>query len=272
VAATSDSIAAGTSLPLAGTSVLVTRTREQAGALVEPLEALGAEVLAFPVIETVDPEDWGPADAAIRALGSYDWLVLTSTNGVDRFFERLDALGVGRSALEGVKLAVVGTATARQLGCYGLSPDMMPGEFRGEGIVDEFRATGAGPETRVLIARALEAREILPESLHEMGVHVDVVPVYRVVPSTPNPAVLARLAEGSVDIATIASGGTAAHFVELLRTAGLNPATVMASLTVASVGPVTTEGLRALGYEVDVEASESTMESLVEALVEHCRA
>lgn len=272
VAATPDSKTGDTPLPLAGTSVLVTRTREQAGALVEPLEALGADVLTFPVIETVDPQDWGPADAAILALGSYDWLVLTSTNGVDRFFARLDALGVPRSALDGVKLAVVGTATARQLGRYGLSPDMMPGEFRGEGIVDEFRAMGAGPETKVLIARALEAREILPESLREMGVCVDVVPIYRVVPSTPEPVILARLAQGSVDIATFASGGTAAHFVELLRAAGLDPDAVMASLAIASVGPVTTDGLQALGYEVDVEATESTMESLVAALVEYRRA
>lgn len=251
--------------------MLVTRTREQAGALVEPLEALGAEVLVFPVIETVDPQDWGPADEAIRALSTYDWLVLTSTNGVDRFFARMDTLGVTRSALEDVKLAVVGTATARELARHGLSPDMMPSEFRGEGIVEEFRAMGSGPETKVLLARALEAREILPESLRAMGVHVDVVPVYRVEPATPDPSVLARLSEGSVDVATFASGGTAARFIEVLRAAGLDPDAVMTSMTIASVGPVTTEGIGALGYHTDVEASESTMESLVAAIAECCR-
>jgi uroporphyrinogen III methyltransferase/synthase len=99
-----------------------------------------------------------------------------------------------------------------------------------------------------------------------MGVHVDVVPVYRVVPAKPDPTALARLAQGGVDVATFASGGTAAHFIEVLKGAGVDPGVVMRSLKIASVGPVTTQGIRDLGYPVDVEARESTMESLVDAI------
>jgi uroporphyrinogen III methyltransferase/synthase len=253
--------------PLAGLSVVVTRSREQSAALVEPLEALGAEVLAFPVIETADPEDWGPADAAIREIERYDWLVLTSTNGVDKFFARAAQLGRGPADLDRVRIAVVGSATAKRLLSFGVEPDLVPAEFHGEGLVESFAARGVGAGTRVLLARALEAREVLPERLREMGAEVDVVCVYRVVPVRPDRALLDRLARG-VDVITFASGGTAKHFVEVLRASGIDADSVISSARVASVGPITTAALRSLGHSADIEAEESTMTSLVEAIVE----
>lgn len=252
--------------PLAGLTVLVTRTREQAEALVSPLEALGAEVVAFPVIEVVDPDDPEPLRTAPDRIAGYDWLVLTSTNGVDRFLAVVPA-----ELLEGVRVAAVGSATAGALRRHGIEPDIVPRDYRAEGLLESFRTAGVGGGTRILIARAMEAREVLPEALREMGAEVDVLVVYKVVPAVASPDVLARLNEGAIDVATFASGGTARHFVELIRASGLDPDRVMSQLCVASVGPVTTEGIVRIGYGVDIEAQESTMESLVDAIVEHYR-
>lgn len=254
--------------PLAGRSVLVTRTREQAAALVEPLEELGAEVLCLPVIEVADPEDTAPLDAAIASLADYDWLVITSTNGVDRFLDRVAAATGVRGLPDGVRVAAVGSATAARLRERGVRPDFVPADFRAEGLLEGFAELGVGAGERILIARALEAREILPERLREMGAYVDVVPTYRIVPAAPDPAVARRLAEGAVDIATFASGGTFKHFLEALERAGLDADVVTRSLAIVSVGPVTSDAVRALGYDVVLEAPESTMASLVTAIVE----
>jgi uroporphyrinogen III methyltransferase / synthase len=255
--------------PLAGRTIAVTRTREQAGALADRLEDLGAEVVAFPVIETADPQDWGPADRAIDELAGYDWVVLTSTNGVDRFFARLLERDLDARALSGVKVAAVGSATADRLMDHLIRPDLVPADFRAEGLLEAFRERGIGPGARILIPRALDAREILPEELRADGAVVDVVPVYRVVPAEPDPEALARLREGEVDVVAFASGGTAKSFLDVVEGAGLDPRAVMSSLLVASIGPVTTASVGRLGYEVDIEAEESTMPSLVEAIAGH---
>lgn len=252
--------------PLAGRSVLVTRTREQAHALVEPLEALGAEVLAMPVLETVDPEGWDLLDAAIVNLPSYDWVVFTSTNGIDRFLRRFKAAGGTREAILGAKFAAVGSATAEKLRRHGLPPALVPDDFRAEGLVAEFRALGVENCRRVLIPRALEAREILPEALREMGCEVDVVPVYRTAAADPDPAVIERLLARSVDVVTFTSGAIAAAFIAAVSSAGLSAEDATRGVLIASIGPVTSDALRALGYAVDIEAAESTMGSLVDAI------
>jgi uroporphyrinogen III methyltransferase / synthase len=252
--------------PLAGRSVIVTRAAEQAGSLTRALEGLGAEVLSLPVIEIAEPSDWRPVDAAIDGIGSYDWIVLTSVNGVDRFLDRLVERGHGVEALRIASVAVVGSATAARLTELGVTPAVVPAEYRAEGLVDAFRDMSCGPGWRVLVPRAEEAREVLPESLRGMGCTVDVVPVYRLVTARPVPEVLRRLAAGSVDAVTFASGGTARRFLEMLRGAWIDTAAALQRVTVASIGPVTSDGLRALGVRVDVEAAESTASSLVAAL------
>lgn len=254
--------------PLAGRSVLVTRTREQSAALVEPLEASGAEVLCFPVIEVADPEDLTPLDAAVASLAEYGWLVITSTNGVDRFLDRVAAATGATGLPDGVRVAAVGSATAARLRERGVEPDFVPADFRAEGLLEGFAELGVGAGDRILIARALEAREILPERLREMGADVDVVVTYRVVPAIPDEAVASRLREGGVDIATFASGGTFRHFLAALECAGLEPGAVVRSMSIASVGPVTSGAIRSLGYDVAVEARESTMSALVDAIID----
>lgn len=258
--------------PLAGRSVLVTRTRAQAPALVEPLEALGAEVLCMPVIEVVDPEDLAAVDGYLSNLASYDWIVVTSTNGVDRLLGRLESIGRGTDALAGAKIAAVGSATAAALRRRGLEPDFVPEDYRAEGLVEGFREMGVGAGTRVLIARALEAREVLPEALRAMGVHADVAITYRVVPVPPDPAIVARLREGCIDVAAFASGGTFENFLGAIEAAGLSASEVLGRLAIASIGPVTTAAVRRAGFGVAVEAEESTMPALVGAIARYLEA
>lgn len=261
-----DNTAAPTGAPLSGRSVIVTRTLAQAHTLVEPLEALGAEVLAFPVLETVDPEDFAPLDAAIANLADYDWVVLTSTNGVDRFLKRFRAVGGSRDAILGAKFAAVGSATAEKLAKHGLPPALVPADFRAEGLVEAFREQSAGAGCKVLIPRAEEAREVLPDELRAMGCEVDVVFVYRTQFAPAEPTVIDRLRAASIDVVTFTSGAIARGFVSAIEAAGLDVGRVFSQLIVASIGPVTSDAIREIGLKVDVEAAESTMASLVDAV------
>lgn len=245
---------------------MVTRSAEQAPGLVEPLMALGAEVIVMPVIAVSDPLEWAPADEAIRRIGDYDWIVLTSVNGVERFDARMLTHGIRLCELWAARVAVVGSATAARLRLHRVDPALVPAEFRAEGLIDAMREVGPDAGRRVLIARAEEAREVLPERLRELGFDVDVVAVYRLMTAEPDPAVLARLSAGDASAVLFASGGTARRFVQTLRTAGLDEAAVLAHTAVASIGPVTTRALRELGIDVAVEAAESTAPSLVAAV------
>jgi len=293
-----DTTGTGASLPLKGRTVVVTRPRIQSGSLIAALEAHGARVLAFPVIQTVEPDDWAPADATIDVIAAnqglqsesdkltmaghpsepdYDWIVFSSVNAVDKFFERLDERGVsidGNSA----RLAVVGAATANRLQEQGFEPDLMPEEFTGEGLADAFHDLFSRSELtqhegdaqcRFLIPRALKGRAVLSESLHEMGCHVDVVPVYRTVPAVPDPDVLAQLTAEGADVVTFTSPSTVNNFVEVLSTADVDPEVFLHAVRKASIGPVTTRALQALGMDIEIEAQTSTTEGLTEAIVEY---
>lgn len=253
--------------PLSGHTVVVTRAASQSDALVEPLEALGATVIAFPVIQTVDPEDWGPADAAINELDSYDWIVLTSTNAVDRFLARMAALGRGASELRCCKVAVVGLATARALEAVGIRADIVPTEYRAEGLVEAFERMKTA-NVRVLIPRALKGRDILPQALRDAGCQVDVVPVYRTVRAPVVPEVLHRLHACDIDVVTFTSPSTFVNFLGIVRDAGLDVERIMSCIMSASIGPVTSTAIRRAGYDVPIEAQTSTVDGLVDAIAQ----
>jgi len=255
-------------LQLSGRSVVLTRSAEQSSSLAVPLEALGAEVLSLPVIGIADPDDWAAADAAIDRIAEYDWIVLTSVNGVDRLDARMQLRGLRLADLGDSRIAVVGSATAERLREFGLEPAVVPERFHAEGLVASLQAAGLCAGARVLVARAAEAREVLPDELRALGAAVDVAAVYRLVTVAPDPEVLARVAGGGVDAIVFASGGTARRFLDVVDAAGFEHADVFARAAVVSIGPVTTEALRRLGVRVDVEAEASTSEALVEALVE----
>ncbi|MDZ4168071.1 MAG: uroporphyrinogen-III synthase [Coriobacteriia bacterium] len=252
--------------PLAGRSVVVTRTREQSRSLAAPLEALGAEVIVCPVIAIVDPPDTGPADEAIAHLGEYDWVVLTSVNAVERLLALMGACGCSLDALAATQVAAVGDATAQALEDAGVTVGLLPPEeFSAEGLIDEFVARGVGPGWRILVPRALKAREVLPQTLRGLGAVVDVVPVYQTVAAEPDPKVVERLRQG-VDAVTFTSPSTVRNFLAVLEAAGLVVDATLGHTVLASIGPVTSEALVEAGLVADVEADPSTVPALVDAL------
>lgn len=250
--------------PLFGRTIVVTRSRAQSSALSGRLRELGAEVLECPAIRIEDPESFAPIDTAIRNIAVYDWLVLTSANGVERFFERLDAADMDGRHLHGLRVAAIGPATAAACMAHGIRPDFVPSEYRAEGVLEGLCERGVGADSRVLIARAAEAREMLPDALAQRGVIVDVAPVYRTVLGEGDPAVIARIAAGEVDAVTFTSSSTVRNFMTMLGSADADAS--LADTLVASIGPITSQTARELGLAVGVQAAEYTIPGLVDAL------
>ncbi|GCE16417.1 uroporphyrinogen-III synthase [Dictyobacter kobayashii] len=185
-------------LPLEGKRILVTRTREQASVLCEHLRSLGAIPIEFPTIRIVPPEDWTTLDVALKGLytddsSGYDWLILTSANGVNICMQRLQALGYEPAALRNsrnshsLRIATIGPATAAALAQYGISADLIPDEYIAEGVINALEKDAHERQIpltgqRILLARAAEARKILPLELQQAGAYVDEVPAYYTVP------------------------------------------------------------------------------------------
>jgi uroporphyrinogen III methyltransferase/synthase len=242
---------------------------EQSADLTRPLRERGATVVACPAIDIIDPPQPELVVTAIERLASYDWVVLTSTNAVDRFFRHpafhSDPATVVVDA--GVRVAAVGRATADRLAELDLPVDLVPVDYRAEGLADVFVGMGAGEGWRFLIPRALEAREVLRDTLEPLGAVVDVVPVYRTVPATPAPEALERLAAGGFDVVTFTSPSTVRNFLAMLETAGLDPHAALSGVLRASIGPVTTAALVEAGLDAGVEAEPSTVPALVDAIV-----
>ena len=236
--------------PLAGVSVAVTRAREQASGLAARLRALGAAVVEAPAIRIVALD--GPAPD----LGRYDLVALTSPNGVRLLFERLHAAGQDARALAGARVAAIGPGTAAALRQHGVLADIVPERFLAEGLVDALRDLDV---QRALIARAAQARDVLPRSLRERGVEVDDVALYETVAEPLSEAQLAAV--GQADYVTFTSSSTVRFFV---AAAGER---INHHSRIASIGPVTSETLREHGLEPHVEAARHDIDGLVEALV-----
>jgi len=249
--------------PLSGQRILVTRAREQAAELSRRLVDLGATVIEAPAIRFEDPPDWAPLDRALARLSTYAWIVFTSQNAVPRLLARMQARGVDASALVGSRHAAIGEATEAALRGAGLRCDLVADEYRAEAVAEALeREPLAGK--RVLIPRALVARDVLPERLTARGADVDVAPVYQTVADLEGAEVARRaLSEGGVDVVTFTSTSTVRAFFFALRGADLS------RVRLASIGPITSDALRAEGWEPAVEASPYTVPALVEALARH---
>jgi uroporphyrinogen III methyltransferase/synthase len=244
------------SRPLFGRSVVVTRAREQASELRRRLEALGAEVIELPAIAIE------PLDVDLPPLGEYSWIVFTSANGVAGFFERgLARYGRDARELAGCQVAVIGIGTATELTVHGVRPDLMPDRFVAEALLDAFPAPSE-PGERVLLARAEQARDVLPEGLEDLGYAVDIVPVYRTVPTRLDPAALERVRAGDIDAITFTSSSTVTNFCDAVGELP-DPQPL-----VVSIGPVTSKTAQDRGLRVDAEASEHTIDGLVGALLD----
>ena len=248
--------------PLFGKRILVTRARSQASQLTAKLENLGAEVIEVPAITITDPVDlYAALDQAIGQLQDYHWVMFTSANGVKHFFARLLQAGKDARALGYAKIAAIGSATAAELKKYGLVADVVPGEYRAEGIIEAMKGK-LPPHAKILLPRAEEAREILPEKLREMGAEVDVVSAYRTVcAAADGEALTSELNEGRIDMVTFTSSSTVKNLVNIIGSAD-----VLNCVKTACIGPVTADTAKSLGIEPDIVAKEYTIDGLVEAI------
>jgi uroporphyrinogen-III synthase len=263
-------------LPLRGLRVLIGRARHQASALSSGLRRLGAEVLEIPFIEIRPPRSYRPLDTSLQNLSGYDWLILTSVNGVDALWQRLRKLHLRRNALSHLKIAAIGPATRRAIEEHGLKVEVVPKEYVAESVVASLRRKVKGK--RVLLARAEVARDVIPRELREIGATVDVVEAYEtIIPQSSRKRLQAALrsAKNRPDLITFTSSSTVRNFVALLekgRGQGRPRHTKqLMDVLLASIGPVTSSTLRELGLGVDIEASEYTIPGLIEAIVVHRR-
>jgi uroporphyrinogen III methyltransferase/synthase len=253
--------------PLFGKRLLLPRPEAQARATARAIRERGAEPLVVPVIEIVAPPDPEPLERAIRELAEYAWVLFTSANGVERFFSALARQRRDARAFAGARVAAIGPKTAAAIERYGIVPDLVAKEFVGEGLASALLEAGDS-RGRVLLARALVARDALPDALRRAGFSIDVVPVYETrAVSEPAQAALRQLVTtGKTDAILFTSSSTV---TETLSALGTDAVALLAGITVASIGPITTGTLLAASVRVDVTADVYTVEGLLDALQRH---
>lgn len=267
--------------PFFGQRVLVTAQHSEDFAI---LEELGAEIMEFPTVEIVPPEDWKELDDAIEGIGLYHWIIFTSGNGVRYFFKRFFELNKDIRDLKGIKFCVIGTKTAEEIKKYGIKVDLVPEEFNAEGLISAIvqksgRAEGQGSLTselpsfraitlkgvRFLLPRAKIAREILPEKIRELGGEIDVVTAYRVLkPEIRGKRLKRFLKEGRVSIATFTSAGAFNNFMEIM---GEDTHELLHGIAIAVIGSVTRKAVEEAGLEVNIMPRRATIEALVEGII-----
>ncbi len=242
--------------------MLVGRARKQAGALSSQLRGLGARVVEIPFIEIRPPRSYRPLDDALRHIGNYDWLILTSVNGVQALVTRMQKLRLAPELLGGVRIAAIGPATRREIEKHGLRVRVMPREYVAESVVDALQ--GKVKEKRVLLVRAKIARDVIPRELRDAGAEVNVIEAYETVVPKSSRARLHTVLSSSrrrPDVITFTSSSTVRNFMQLWGKRRLP-----VGIKFASIGPVTTATLREVGLPVDIEAREYTIPGLVEAI------
>ncbi len=253
--------------PLFGRRIVVTRTQEQAGRFSRLLEEMGADVITFPTIKMAAPVTWKPLDRAIKRLSVYDYIIFTSVNGVRFFFERLYKLGYDVRRLGCAKLCAIGPATEGALVERGFNVDVVPEEYRAEGILEALGRRRIGGK-RFLLPRAEKAREVLPEEIRHLGGSIDVVPVYRTVRPRKEAASLREfLRKERVDVVTFTSSSTVSNFVAAFRKGELTE--LLEDTKIACIGPITEERARSLGLEVHIVPREYTIPAFAGAIAEY---
>jgi len=257
---------------LNGVRVLVGRARHQAGALSSQLRKLGADVLEIPFIEIRPPRSFKPLDTALKNLATYDWLILTSVNGVDAMWDRLAKIRLTKKSLSHLKIAAIGPATKKAIERRGLKVHVVPEEYVAESVVKSLRKKVEGK--RVLLVRAKVARDVIPRELKKAGAIVDVLEAYEtVVPRSSRTRLRVALKNPKQrpDVVTFTSSSTVRNFVALLgangRSAYGKRPHQLEGITLASIGPVTSTTLRETKLGVDVEARDYTIPGLVEAII-----
>jgi uroporphyrinogen III methyltransferase / synthase len=250
--------------PLFGKSLLVPRPAEQGRVTAAAIRARGARVRLLPAIEIREPADAAPLSRAIAELRDYEWVLFTSANGVTRFTAALRKAGLDARAFANAKIGAIGPKTALALESFGLRADAVAEEFVGEGLARAVLRHGV--PKRVLLARALVARDALPDLLRAAGSEVDVVPVYETVSADSGEALQSHFEKREIDVALFTSSSTVNAVVDTL---GARAAELLSRATVASIGPVTSKTLTERGIRVDIEATTFTVDGLLDALEGH---
>ncbi|HZR66278.1 MAG TPA: uroporphyrinogen-III synthase [Terriglobales bacterium] len=253
--------------PLAGVRVLVGRARHQASALSAKLEALGADVIEIPFIDIRPPRSYRPFDTALKQISTYNWIILTSVNGVEALSACMEKLQISRQKLAHLKIAAIGPATQQAIQKLGLEVSVVPSKYVAEAVVDALRGKVEGQ--RVLLARARIARDVIPRELRKIGAVVDVVEAYETVVPAKSKKLLESLIgnpQRRPHVVTFTSSSTVKNFVELLGGRGRPPHTKLDGIYFASIGPITSSTLRELELPVHIEAEEYTIDGLSRAV------
>ena len=258
--------------PLAGRTIVITRARAQADEFVTELERYGAHTIICPTIEISDPESYDRLDEAIDHLFGYDWLVFTSVNGVDHFLQRLHAGGHEVGRLDDLKVCAIGEATAEKLGDAHIHVDLVPDEFKAEGIfaaLSEYLGDAdALAGLNFLIPRAAVARDFLPKALTAAGARVDVVAAYRtVLPGDLDRGRIAAMLTGSADCIAFTSSSTVRNLAQLFDTQDLSEA--LAGVTIACIGDITARTATEHGLQTQIQPEQFTIPALARAIADH---
>jgi len=251
-------------LSLAGRRVLVTRAAHQAGKLSEGLRELGAEPVEVPVLEIRPPASFEALDAALRKLDSYDWLIMTSANAVRALEERAIALKITLAQPSRLQVAAVGEATAAASRKAGLKVAFVPEAYVAESLVEGLLQSLQTTRQRILLARAAVARDVIPDALRASGAEVEVVDAYCNVLPEAAPGQLRRAVADGLDAATFTSSSSVTHLAEAARAAGVD--WPLAGVPAVSIGSITSQTLRELGWPPAAEAVASDIPGLIAAV------
>lgn len=255
--------------PLFGKTIVVTRARAQSSSFSHNLTELGALAIEFPTIRVSGLQDHRLLDEAIAALSSYQWVIFTSVNGVDFFFQRLHELNKDSRAFSHSRVCAIGPETAASLRQQGIIPDYVPPEYRAESIIDGLLESGVRG-TSILIPRAREARDILPEKLAEQGASVSVIPVYETLPDSSDVSYLADLLQkNAVNMVTFTSSSTVKNFCTAFQKNDTPLPTLLKGVQIACIGPVCAQEAESRGLAVSIVPQEYTIAAMTEAIVRY---
>lgn len=247
--------------PLFGKRILVTRTREQAGDISMRLREAGAYVYEVPTIEITPTIDDPEVKSAVQRLAEFDWVIFTSVNGVKLLLDAIRNNGGDSRDLAGKKIAAIGPATARKIEETGIKVDLVPSEYKAEGLAEALGAEGINGK-KFLLARARIARDVLPKTLTEKGGDVVIAPLYDTrTPEQSAQKIKDLLSEEKIDIAVFASSSTAENFFNMAGDADLS------NITIACIGPITAETVRKRGLDVHIQPEEYTIPALVNKII-----
>ncbi len=251
--------------PLWGKKVVITRSREQASVLVKKIWDLGGIPLEFPTIKISKEADLTQLAEAFKHINDYQWIIFTSVNAVEIFFDEMKLNNIDIRDLYRIKICAIGPATRKKLEDWGLKVEVMPDEYRAEGVLEALNGI-ITEEERVLMPRARGARDVLPETLRKWGLQVDEIKIYSAaLVAGENADIPDNIIQGKVDYLTFTSSSTVNNFVEIM---GLeNISKLGKEIKIACIGPITADKARELGFEVKIVAEEYTIDGLVQAIL-----